>query len=128
MKKFSKVLNVFSIIFCIVIIVSVFIFNIFINGVYFNGYVVLILLFMFLNPIALVLSIYMFLQLDTFGINIYKKHQFCLMLFVCRWSIFWSCLCLNKPKITKKFINIFCKNINIKAFKYKALTLNSFIF
>ena len=33
-------------------IVSVFIFNIFINGVYFNGYVVLILLFMFLNPIA----------------------------------------------------------------------------
>ncbi len=52
MKKISKVLNVFSIILCIVMIVSAFIFNIFINGVYFNGYVVLILLSMFLNPIA----------------------------------------------------------------------------
>jgi hypothetical protein len=52
MKKISKVLNVLSTIFCIVMIVSVFAFNIFINGVYFNGYVALILLCMFLNPIA----------------------------------------------------------------------------
>ena len=55
-------------------------------------YLILIILSaLSINPIALVLSIYMFLQLDTFGINIYKKHQFCLMLFVCRWSIFWPC-------------------------------------
>lgn len=52
MKKISKVLNILSTLLCIVMIALVFIFNIFINGVYFNGYVVLIFLSMFFNPIA----------------------------------------------------------------------------
>lgn len=52
MKRISKVLNILSTIFCIIMVTLVFIFNIFINGVYFNGYVILILLSMFLNPIA----------------------------------------------------------------------------
>ena len=52
MKKISKVLNILSTIFCVVMIATLCIFNIFINGVYFNGYVVLIFLCMFLNPIS----------------------------------------------------------------------------
>ena len=52
MKKINKVLNILSIIFCVVMIATVFIFNILINGVYFNGYVALIFLSMLLNPIA----------------------------------------------------------------------------
>ena len=52
MKKISKVLNILSTIFCVVMIATLYIFNIFINGVYFNGYVALIFLCMFLNPIS----------------------------------------------------------------------------
>ena len=52
MKRISKVLNILSTVLCIIMVTSVFVFNIFINGIYFNGYVILILLSMFLNPIA----------------------------------------------------------------------------
>lgn len=51
MKKTSKVLNIFSTIFCLIMIASLYIFNC-INGIYFNGYTVLLLVCMLLNPIA----------------------------------------------------------------------------
>ena len=52
MKRLSKVFNILSTISILVSITLLFLFNIFVNGVHLNGYVVLILLFMILNPIA----------------------------------------------------------------------------
>jgi len=66
----KKIFNLFSTITSVVAIILVQSFITITDSYYFNGYIVLIFLLILLNPISSVLSAYIFIQLDTFGLHL----------------------------------------------------------